>query len=508
MKIQQPHSILLIGIVLLFLVVLMGGCKSTKLVGEDEYLLDKLTIECDKSELESKKLLTTMKQKPNRKMLGVYRFHLATYNLFHPKDTSKHPPKLITRIGNVVGEPPVIYEKALHDKSRKNLVNYLHKKGYYNAVVVDTMIVHRRNKKKANLSFKITAGEPYTINRISYDIIDPFIKDIVFADTVKSKIKSGDVFDLDKLLEERERVSHLIRNSGYYYFSSENIHYYADTILSGNVVNLTMTIKKSFEADRYFLQEIFTRQTIKNVYVYCNFNRGRFAVEKEAYLKTLDTVYYENLTLLVDGKLTIKPKVILQANYIETGEDYNVDNVVQTQKHLSSLKQFKGVNIQFSESPEYVKNAWDAENPWLDAHIFLSNTLRQGYSITAEGTNSSGNYGVAGVITYQNQNLFRGAEMFSTKLTGSFQTLAGDDEIGEKQLLNTFEFGPEIRLDFPKLMLPLQSERFIKRHNPSTNIGLSFNHQDRHDYTRTLGNASFGYTWHSENGYFKHSVNP
>lgn len=477
-------------------------------MGEDEHLLNKLTIECDDPSIATKDLDASMKQKPNSKTLGLFRFHLGAYNLFHPKDTSKHPPKWITKIGNVIGEPPVIYENALHYKSRNNLENYLEKKGYYDAVIEDSLMVNQKNSKKASLSFKITAGKPYMVNQMEYDIIDPFVKDIVLSDTSKALIKKGDIFDMDQLLSERERILYLMKNDGYYYFNPSNIHYYADTALDGNLVNLTLTIKKSFDADRYFLEEIFTRQTIKEVYFYVNFDRGRYAVEKEAYLATMDTIRHGDFTFLVDGKLKIKPEVILQANFIKPEDDYNLDNITQTQKHLSSLKQFKGINIQFIESEAYVRDVWNAENPWLDAHIFLSPSERQTYSITAEGTNSSGNYGLAGVVTYQNRNIFRGAETFSTKLSGSMQTLAGDEELGEHRFLNTLELGAEVKLDVPKLILPLQSERFIKEHNPKTNIIFSFNHQDRPDYTRTLGNATFGYTFYSKNRQFRHSINP
>ena len=507
MQIKFRHSILITGLLSLIISLFNSSCSSTKLVGEDEYLLNKLTIECDNPAIDERDLEAAMKQKPNSKTLGLFRFHLGAYNLFHPKDTSKHPPKLITKIGNVIGEAPVIYESSLHYKSRKNLENYLQKKGYYDAVIVDTMTINPQNEKKASLSFKITSGEAYRIHQMKYDIIDPFVKDIVLSDTTKALVKSGDIFDMDKLLSERERILLLMKNEGYYYFNQSNIHYYADTALNKNMVDLTLTIKKSFDADRYFLEEIFTRQSIKEVYIYVNFDRGRFAVEKNAYLASLDTLHYGDFTFLVDGKMKIKPEVILQANYIKPGDDYNLDNITQTQKHLSSLKQFKGINIQFTKSEAYIRDVWNAENPWLDTHIFLSPSARQSYTVEAEGTNSSGAYGIAGVLTYQNRNIFRGAEILSTKFTGSLQTFTSDEDTQDR-FLNTLELGAEIKLDVPKLILPLQSERFIKQHNPGTNIRFSFNHQDRFDYTRTLGNATFGYTFHSKNGFFRHSINP
>jgi outer membrane protein assembly factor BamA len=496
-----------IACVALITVLLFASCKSTKLVGEDEYLLNKVEIQCDNPNVDEGDLEASIKQMPNRKTLGFLKFHLWTYNLTHPKDTSKHLPKFITRIGEVVGEPPVIYKSSLHYKSMRNLENFLQKEGYYNFEINDSLIVNEKHPKKATLSFQISPGKPYTINSITYDIIDPFVKDILLEDTSKAIVKAGDIFDMDLLLHERERILNQMKNNGYYYFGQSNFHYYADTTNFNTKVDIRLSIKKSFEADRYFLEEIFTRQRIKQVYFYVNFNRGKYAVEKEAYIQSLDTIHYEDFIFLVDGELKIKPEVILQANYIKTGDDYSQKEVKLTQKSLSALKQFKGISIIFRESKDYRREVWNAENPWLDAHIYLSPSNRQSYTAEAEGTNSSGNFGLAGVLTYQNRNIFRGAEIFSAKFMGSLQTLAGDEDL-EERFLNTFELGTELKLDVPKLMLPLQSEGFIKEHNPSTSFRLSFNHQNRPDYTRTLGNASFGYKWQSKNDFFIHRFNP
>ncbi|MFO7791026.1 MAG: BamA/TamA family outer membrane protein [Bacteroidales bacterium] len=488
------------------IIILMASCRSTKLVPEDKYLLDKLEIKTDDPKIDEKELMPSIKQKPNRKTLGLFRFHLGMYNLTHSKDSTKSDSNWIAKIGKTVGEPPEIYQPTLRHKSKKNILNFLENRGYYDAEVEDTLIPDDKNPQKAKLLFDVKTGKPYHVNKISYNITDPFIKDIVLADTANSLIKEGMVFDSDKLLKERQRLTNLLKNKGYYYFSEDNIHYYADTTENPYLVNLKLTIKKSFEADRYFLEDIFTPQKIKNVYFYFNFDRGAYAVDKEKYLEQLDTLKVDEFYFLVDGEMKIKPEVILNANYIKPDSLYRQKNVTLTQKNLSALKQFKLINIVMKENKEQEKEVWNAENPWLDAHIYLSPSLKQSYSAEAEGTNSSGNYGLAGVISYNNRNLLHGAEIFRTKLTGSMQSLIVAEQ--EERFLNTFEYGAEVKLDVPKFMIPWQSERFVKEHNPNTNFSLSFNHQNRPDYTRTLGNASFGYSWKSKNGFFTHSFNP
>jgi outer membrane protein assembly factor BamA len=505
---KYKYKIQTINIFFALLAILtLDSCSSTKLVKGDQHLLNKQTITTDNPSITEKELSASLKQKPNRKTLGLFRLHLATYNFTHPKDTSKHFPKFFTRIGEVIGEPPVIYYSSLQLKSHKNLENYLQRKGYYEAVINDTLIINEKHPKKAELSFSVKTGKVYNVGKLKYDIIDPFIKDVVFSDTIHSLVKENMVFDLDILQSEINRIQKQMKNEGYYYFSKQNIHFYADTTNQAYNVDLTLTVKKSFDADRYFLEEIFTKQKIKDVFFYINFNQGRFSVEKEAYLQTLDTINYKGYTFLVDGNLKIKPDVILQANYIKPDDFYSLENTSQTQKHLSSIKQFKSISIQFTEVEDYRREVWNAENPYLNAHVFLSSLNRQSYELVAEGTNSSNSFGLTGVVSYQNRNLLKGAEIFSSKLTGSLQTISGEEDL-EDRFLNTFEIGGEIKLDVPKLFLPFQKERFVKEHDPGTSFKIAINHQDRQDYTRTLGNVSFGYSWNSKNNNFHHKFNP
>ena len=42
-------------------------------------------------------------------------------------------------------------------------------------------------------------------------------------------------------------------------------------------------------------------------------------------------------------------------------------------------------------------------------------------TIEGEGTNSSGDLGVAGNVVYQNKNIFRGAEIFGLKAKGALE---------------------------------------------------------------------------------------
>jgi len=137
---------------------------------------------------------------------------------------------------------------------------------------------------------------------------------------------------------------------------------------------------------------------------------------------------------------------------------------------------------------------------------------RHFYNIAAEATNSAGNLGVAGNISYQNRNLFRGAEIFNIKLNCALevQKIFGDetaDEVIDQLPFNTVETGVELNVELPRFLIPISPEKFPKYFRPKTTIKTGLNFQQRADYTRYILNSSFGYEW-KESESKKHILTP
>ena len=64
--------------------VLLAACSPVRRLGNDEYLLNQNKISGNTSEISDQDLLLYVKQKPNRKFLGIWRFYLQMYNLPNP----------------------------------------------------------------------------------------------------------------------------------------------------------------------------------------------------------------------------------------------------------------------------------------------------------------------------------------------------------------------------------------------------------------------------------------
>ena len=138
------------------------GCNTTKFVPQGEYLLNKANIKVeDTKAVATSDLKNYLQQKQNTEILGFWKLQLDIYNTAS-LDTTKWTSKNARKIG----EAPVIYSPELTDRSVAQLRKAMQNKGYFDAQV-DTSVAVK--EQKLNLTYHITAGEPYTIRRYHVD---------------------------------------------------------------------------------------------------------------------------------------------------------------------------------------------------------------------------------------------------------------------------------------------------------------------------------------------------
>jgi len=487
----------------MFLLMGIVSCSTTKYVGEEEYLLSKASVKIDDKNISSSELKQNIKQQPNIKILGFMKFHLGLYNL-----SGKNKKKGINKWLQKIGEEPVIYEDFQTQRSKVQLDIYLKKKGYYDAVIEDTVIFRR---KKAKLQFNIKAGEPYRFRHI-YDekselprtFLSPFqklneisdtskIRHYLVADSLNREIQPGQNVDSDVLGKERNRISKVMKNKGYFNFSKEYIHFMMDSVGKDHQMDVFVGIKKpqSLNVDKKY--------RIRSILVNTEYDPKPLLMNDSVYLSKLDTLSHDACSFVYKKKLKIKPDVILNSLGFQTGNLYNLSEVEQSYSKLQALNQYKFVNIRFEISTESENEAEGS----LDCFIQLTPHKKQSYAVEVEGTNSSGNIGFAGKLNYQHRNLLRGAEVLDIRLSSATETVKSSEQT------NFFskEYGGEIGLSTPKFLLPfLNANKFRRKYNPKTRLSLAYSFQKRPDYTRKQADVSFGYNWKSSR-YFSHNFN-
>ncbi len=387
----------------------------------------------------------------------------------------------------------MVLDNELKEKTSEQLTLYLRNKGFYNVEVSDTT---QYRKHRAKVVYTVTPNKPYRIRSITYFFQDASLSSIVFADTASSNFKVGERFDVDVLQQERIRIERVLRDSGYYSFTRDYVYFEVDSALNNQLVDITLGISNYPEQDSRgrLIHVDHPVYKIRDVYMIGDYNVGSSEYKKDSGMIRTDTLLFDSVHVVYTKKPNIRPSVVTQKNYIMPGELFDASNLQRTYRNLSSLSASQMVDIRFNEV--------ESESHLLDCEVLIVPATRQSYTIKVEGTNSAGNIGAAGNLSYRHRNLFSGSEQFDLSFVGAIETLRETtSEPGVASSVNLMqEFGVEARFRIPKFLLPFKTDQFIRRNNPQTNIRLSYNYQKRPDYIRTLANASFGYDWRgSEN---------
>jgi outer membrane protein assembly factor BamA len=476
---------------LLFMLV---SCSPAKYIPEGGFLLDKNKVESSQRSFSEDKLKTYLIQKPNKKIMG-FRFHLFLYNLSNIKK-NKWPHNWLRRIG----EEPVVYNPISTATSVVQLRQFLQNKGYYHAVVGDTVIYKRKNAK---VYYRIDPHEPLRVKRITYYFEDTGLMSQILPDTLNTLIRRGMKFDKDVLQNERLRIEAFLKEKGYFRFSKEYIYFKASIDEETYSVNLVMGFKEFVEGkpDPRTKVKHHAKYLIGRVFVYPDYASVAGNSTLQPTEITLDTTRYQNLYFLTFGKPKLKLNAITNINYIIPGQYYALSNVTKTYRNLSELGPIRYVNISFKES-DSLTNRYSER--LLDCRIELTRKKVQSYQTELAGTNSGGDLGIRGNLSYQNLNLIRGAEVFNFRVTGAVEALKNRTN---KQYTSMKEIGVETGIIFPKFFSPLRLSGFVRKYSPKTSIAGSFNYQSRPDYTRSIANGSFSYKWYG-NPFITHTIWP
>ena len=465
------------GFIIIPALFLMFACSPIKYVPEGKYLLNNVELEVDNKSINKEELKEQIRQKGNLKILGLFKFHLGLYNL----SSKKKDNGWLKRIG----EEPAIFDEQLVDRSKNQLKIYLQNKGYYHAGISDSIYYHPK-KQKAKVTYSINSGVPYKIRSFLYEIKDSLIQPFIMRDTIRQEIKKGNLFDVDLLNNERMRITTLLHNRGLYKFTKEHIHFSVDSALNSMQVDVTMAVADDDISDTKDQVVHHKRFIIRNYNINTDFN------PMQSGDLHYDTLHYPPYLITYNGKLRYRPHLLKNLNRIQDSPYYSLRNIERTYRSLNQIRQFKMVNLNFNVVDSLVSDTIGV----LDCNFQLSPLPRMNHRVDLEGTNSSGNFGVAGNFNFDHRNLFKGAEILSVSLRGGMerqQALINESN----RNFNTREFGVELSLIIPKFIGIIKGRNFFNYQVPQTNITLGYNYQRRPDYTRTITNFRYGFQWKS-----------
>jgi len=472
--------------------IISVACSSVRHVPDGKYLLNSIKVRVNDSThtLSNEEMLLYVRQHPNHKFLWLTKLQLGIYNM-SGHDTAKWYNRWIRSLG----EAPVIYDPRLTAASALQLRKAMTNKGFLHASVnVDTM--SKPGSKKMDVIYNLSPGAPHIIQNIDYQIADDSIAAIVDSHISRTLLAPGDYFDLNRLETERERITNDLRNRGYYAFTKDLITFNADTTAGSTAVDLSVIIAPPPAAR----QEIprHERYMVRNVYVIMNYDPVRMPSPAD-YVAT-DTINYDDLHILSDGKPYLRPSTLAENIRLRPGKIYSARDVTRTYQALGRLEilNFAGIRMLPAGST--------ADFGVLDAYVLLTPGKPQSITLELEGTNSEGDLGVAAAVGYAHRNIGSGSETFSARVRGAYESISGDlDGLIHDRYM---EYSLDLGFNFPKFKAPFLSASLKRNIMASTKLHLSLTYQERPEYTRVIGSAGWSYLWSRHGGRVRHTLTP
>ncbi len=480
-------------LVLLALPFIMA-CNPLKFVPEDKYLLHRVEIVTSDKELPKSEIKQYIHQQPNERFLGLFRLNLWWYNLSGADTT-----KWYNRTFRSMGEPPVLYDPVMVERSRNSIRRYLLNRGYLNAQI-DTMV--KVMDRKVTVYYQVNSGLPYRVRDYMLDPVSDPISRQIEASMNSSLIKPGSLLDTELLDKERDRIVRQLQRQGYFAFSKDYLVFKIDSAYGDYTAKVRLSLKP-WQSDTLGAPPADTLSSpayhplfrIQSVYFMLDvpmssffrsttFQSGTQMGQAAFRLADYDTLVYDGYKVIYRGKPFIKPEVLIQNCRIIPGQLYDVQSVERTYTKLNTLQILKYTNIRFLETA-----AADSEARMLDCYIVLTPGYKQSFSAELEGTNTAGDMGVAGNLAIAHRNLFQGAEVMQARLRGAYEALSAS-------LQNDYtELGGELSLLFPDFKMPFLQRDFKKRVEASTELALSYQNMSRPEFLRTIASSSVRYNW-------------
>ena len=423
------------------------SCSTTRVLEDGQYRLakNKITIENSKT-FNPTVLEPYLKQKPNSYFVFGWNPFLNLYNWSNGKGGGWD------RFVQKLGVAPVVYDPDMVDSSIENLKNHLSYLGYYNSDVSSSIAV---TKKRVKVTYNVTLGKQYPISKITYTLPDnKEFAESFLKDTTNLSIKPGDYLSESSLQAETERSSQVLRNQGYYSFNKNYYFFEADTLTIPGSALLNLTVNE------------YTRNE----------------TPKDA--QPIRKFYINDVKISYPNTLKFRDNILRELTTITPGDVYSADEINRTYSRLTALKVFSSVNIGMTP----------VDTDLVDCSISMAQSKLQGFKFNLESSvNSTGLFGVSPQVSYYHKNIFRGGEWLNLSFMGNFQFKFNDD-------VRSNEFGVSAGLSFPKFF-PLPY-RFFKGAIPRTDVNLTYNYQNRPEYTRNIISVTYGYNGNLKRRFF------
>ena len=492
---KRNKNTLLVGL----LCILMSACSTTKNLPEGETLytgIDKLEVVNEDKTLAGITALTEVEAAlayaPNNAIFGSSSlrwpvpFGLWVYNGFEKYQDKKGIGRWIF---DHLGKSPVLMSSVNGETRAKVATNLLHDYGYFNGSV-SYKEVPQKNPKEAKVSYVIDMARPYFLDSIAYLKYPHYADSLIQSTRSLSVLKSEENFSVIKLEEERQRLSNLFRNHGYYYYRPEFTTYRADTLQKSGYVSLQVVPRNGIPA------EAKKQYYIGNTSVYLT------GYDNEP---PTDTLRLRTMTFYYSGKKPgIRPNALMRNVFFRKGELFSQDRQTFTQEAIARMGVFRYSEFRYEPKDTTVNG--DTLNVNMYATFDKPYNAELELNMTTKSTDQTG---PGAVFKITRNNFQRMGANLSFEVRGSYEWQTNSNVEGNSSKLNSYELGTSLSLDFPRLILPWKDTDLLRsRYQQKTSFKIYGNLLNRARFFNMLsfgGNVTYDFrksrTW-------KHTITP
>lgn len=478
---------------LFVILMLVGACSTTRRLGEDEVLytgIKKIQINPTGDEKLPADLVSELKQavnvKPNNALPFItpyvrypFPYGLWVYNYWN--DSAKGVYGWLYR---TLVEQPVLISDVKAPMRMKMVEKILANNGYFGSTATFEEIADKKNPKKASMSYTFDVSSPYRIDSIEYfngnnGSVEGFIDSLA----KKSKwFQKGAVFCVDSLSALRVEVANNMRNRGYYYFRPEYLEFLADTFITPHAVAIRLSLADNLPD--VAIRKFRTGQVVTLL--------ERNEIYKRGYP---DTVQTDRGELIIMRPQRVRKGLIPECITFRKGKIFSVRDMDRTQTRLARMGIFSNIQIQPFPADTLGKDSI------MDVFITCRYDRPMEASIEMNATSKSNSYIGPGIIaSFTHNNIFGGAEKLNVSLNADYEWQTGRKR---SNVFNSYEFGLQTSLAFPRLLAP----KFIPRSRRDVNwttISLGGSVLNRPKYFMMAEfNTGITYDWRAT----RHSTN-
>ena len=479
----KPRKIFLLLMALLWLLVAIftSSCSNTKFLKGDEKLYTRTWFKwkgkknVERMPYKAYDVVSTGYVRTNWNYITFSRSGLAFYNYMPPSRNwgFRH------YIWSVMSKPPVLLSYVKPEQRLLKIEQSLFDQGHFDSQVTLELRYKGKHKKRVQALYTINLKESYRYRSYNYFSRGNTYDRLILKDLPNSNIKVGDEYWLLNIKNERQRITDVLRNEGYFFFKPDFFIFDMDTTVGKKEIDAALRVKPNVQA---YKKEKYSVSKLR-IYFMADRDSSEFI---SLHYDSINNIHYQ------DQKF-YKQKYINREVSILDDSIFKLDNHKNTLSYINGFGIFRQVEMIYSID--------STKESSLNANLFLNPV--DPVSITLEmnfATKTNDFLGPSAILSISHSNIFHGAEKLSLQFDGGIEWQKASKRKEYNLGFNSFEVGAKAILEFPRFLLPFKLKKQSKKYIPKTYNILGYKMIRRVKYYQmSLVHANIGYKWHADN---------